>query len=100
LYLAVGGLAWLVSASSNRRGPAILIVFLILLASFLLNFLAQFWEVARNVSFLGILDYYRPLYILRDGRVPWSDIGVLLTVAASLWTAAGVVFSRRDVCTV
>ncbi|MEX0677985.1 MAG: ABC transporter permease subunit [Pirellulales bacterium] len=100
LYLAVGGLSWLVSAASSRRGGAIIVVFLILLASFLLNFLAQFWTVAQRIRFLGVLDYYRPLYILRDGTVPWRDLGILLSVAAVLWIAAGIVFSRRDVCTV
>jgi ABC-2 type transport system permease protein len=100
LYLAVGGLAWLVSAASNRRGPAMIVVFLILLASFLLNFLAQFWTVAQRIAFLGILDYYRPIYILRDGTVPWRDMGVLAGLAVVLWIAAGIVFNRRDVCTV
>jgi ABC-2 type transport system permease protein len=100
LYLAVGGLAWLVSASSNRRGAALIIVLLFLLASFLLNFLSQFWEVADRIAFLGILNYYRPMYMIRDGAVPWGDMGVLLAVAVTLWIAAGVVFSRRDVCTV
>ncbi len=100
LYLAVGGLSWLVSAMSNRRGPALIVVFVLLLASFLLNFLSQFWSVAERISFLGLLDYYRPIYVLRDGTVPWSDMGVLLGAGAVLWIAAGVVFSRRDVCTV
>ncbi len=100
LYLAVGGLSWLMSAASNRRGPALIVVLLFLLASFLLNFLAQFWSVADRIAFLGILDYYRPMYVLRDGTVPWRDMVVLLTTAVTLWIAAGVVFSRRDVCTV
>jgi hypothetical protein len=99
LYLAVGGLSWLASASSDRRGPAMAVVFVVLLASCLVNFLAQFSEFAERISFLGMLYYYRPLFILRDGHVPWRDVGVLLAVAAGLWTAAGVVFSRRDVCT-
>ncbi len=100
MYFAVGGLTWLVSASSNRRGVAITIVFLLLLASFLLNFLVPFWDVAERISFVGILDYYRPLYILRDGSVPWRDMGVLVGAGAFLWIAAGVVLSRRDICTV
>ena len=62
--------------------------------------LAQFWEPAEKVAFLGILDYYRPLFIMRDGVWPLRDMAVLLGAAAVLWTAAGVLFARRDVCTV
>jgi ABC-type transport system involved in multi-copper enzyme maturation permease subunit len=100
LYLAVGGLSWLFSAASNRRGQAMAAVFMLLLASFLLNFLAQFWDVAERLSFLGVMYYYRPLAILRDGSVPWADIGILLAIGGALWIAACVVFSKRDVCTV
>jgi hypothetical protein len=100
LYLAVGAFSWLVSALSNRRGIALTVVFVVLLTSFLLNFLAQFWDIADRVSFLSVLYYYRPLFVLRDGNVPWSDISILLATAAVLWTAAGVVFGRRDVCTI
>ena len=75
-------------------------MFAILLASFLLNFLGPFWSVAKRLSFLGLLDYYRPLIILRDGTVPWNNLAVLLSVACVLWIAAGVIFSRRDICTV
>jgi ABC-2 type transport system permease protein len=100
VYAAVGGLSWLVSAASNRRGVALTVVFVILLASFLLNFLAQFWELAERLAFLGLLHYYRPLFILRDGVIPWRDMGILVAVAAVLWTAAGITFSRRDISTV
>ncbi|HEV3137630.1 MAG TPA: ABC transporter permease subunit [Pirellulales bacterium] len=99
MYLAVGGLSWLVSAGSGRRGVAITVAFVLLLSSFLLNYLAQFWDVAKRFAFLGLLDYYRPLFILRDGIVPTRDMAVLLVAALVLWIAAGVVFNRRDVCT-
>ena len=100
LYMAVGGLAFLVSAVSNRRGRAIATVFGILLASFLLNFLAQFWSPARTVSFLSLLDYYQPLPLVRTGDLPVGDMVILLGFAAATWTAGGVWFARRDVCTV
>ena len=99
VYLAVGGLSWLASVFSDRRGLTILVVFVVLLSSLLLNFVAQFWDFAKHLSFLGILDYYRPLFILRDGKVPWGDMSVLLGLAIGLWIAAGIQFSRRDVCT-
>ena len=100
LYMAVGGLAFLVSAVSSRRGRAIATVFGILLASFLLNFLAQFWSPAQAVSFLSLLDYYQPLPLVRTGDLPVGDMVILVGFAATAWTAGGVWFARRDVCTV
>jgi len=51
IYIAVGGLSLMVSAYCDRRGRAIGIMFTVLLASFLLNFIAQFWEPAKAISF-------------------------------------------------
>jgi ABC-type transport system involved in multi-copper enzyme maturation permease subunit len=99
LYIAVGAGAWLFSALSDRRGRAIGIVFVIVVASFLLNYLAQFWEPARNLAPLGMLRYYRPLYILRDGSWPTRDLFILLSAGAILWTAAGLIFAQRDLST-
>ena len=96
----MGAFSWLVSACSNRRGVALTIVFVVLLTSFLLNFLAQFWDVADRVSFLSVMYYYRPLFILRDGTIPWGDIAVLLSVTVALWIGAGLGFGGRDVCTI
>ncbi len=106
LYLAVGGLAYLVSSMSNRRGRAIGIVFALLLASFLLNFLAQFWEPAKKIAFLSVLNYYQPLLVLRDAaggswpRFPVADMLTLAIAGCVLWTAGAVCFARRDICTV
>jgi ABC-type transport system involved in multi-copper enzyme maturation permease subunit len=101
LYLAVGGLACLVSAVSDRRGRAIAVVFAILLASFLLNFLAQFWRPAEIVSFLSLLSYHKPLVVMRgEGGWPLVDMAALFGFAAATWLAGGIWFARRDICTV
>lgn len=100
LYGAVGGLAWLVSSLSNRRGRAMTIVFLVLLALFLLNYLAQFWQPLEKFVFLSPLHYHRPVNVLGSGAWPWRDISVLTGAGAALWLAAGIVFARRDLCTV
>ena len=100
LCTVVGSFSLLVSALSDRRGPAITIVFAVVLGSFLLNYLGQFWSVAERVSFLSILSYYRPLVVLRDGHWPMKDMAILLTIAIILWSLAGAVFGRRDLCTV
>lgn len=100
LYLAVGGLAFLFSALSDRRGRAIGVVFAMLLASFLLNFLAQFQEWAKRISWLSMMEYYRPAIVIQSNEPPLSDIAVLLGIAALTWTAALAVFRGRSICTV
>lgn len=100
LYVAVGGLAWLVSAFSDRRGRALTVLFLLLLALFLLNYLAEVWQPLQKIVFLSPLHYHRPIYVLGNGFWPWKDIGVLLSAGAGLWLGAGFVFARRDLCTV
>jgi hypothetical protein len=99
LYVTVGAAAWLSSAMSDRRGRAIGVVFVLLLASFLLNYLAQFWKPAQRIEFLSLLRYYRPLLILRDGTWPLKDLAVLLGVAVAFWLAGGAILARRDLAT-
>jgi ABC-type transport system involved in multi-copper enzyme maturation permease subunit len=96
LYLSVGAAAWFISALSDRRGRAIGVVFVLVVASFLLNYLAQFWQPAKHLAPLGVLRYYRPLFILRDGTWPLWDTSVLLAAGATLWMAGGLLFARRD----
>jgi len=99
VYLAVGGLTCLVSSLSDRRGRAIALIFAIVLASFLLNFLAQFWEPAKHVVFLSVLDYYQPAVILRDGAVPLGDLMTLLAAGLIGWAAGMEITARRSICT-
>jgi hypothetical protein len=99
LYLAVGAASWLLSSLSDRRGRAIGVVFVLLLASFLLNYLAQFWEPAQRIQFLSLLRYYRPMFILRDGAWPLRDLSILLATALVLWVGGGIILSRRDLAT-
>jgi ABC-2 type transport system permease protein len=100
MYVAVGGIAFLISALSNRRGRAMAGVFGLVLATFLLNFLVQFWPQAEVMAPLGVLNYYRPAQILATGEVPLFDIAVLLAVGLTTWLAAMEVFARRSICTV
>lgn len=100
VYLAVGGITLLVSSPSDHRGRAVAIAFAIVLASFLLNFVAQFWELADQIAFLGVMEYYRPAQILQSGTFPASDVVVLLSVGATATMLGGEVVARRSICTV
>ncbi|MBL8818634.1 MAG: ABC transporter permease subunit [Planctomyces sp.] len=100
VYLVVGSFSFLVSSCCDRRGRAMGIVFAVLLLSFLLNFLAQFWDVAKLFRFLSVLEYYRPAVIIQSNTFPMQDIVILLSLAGLIWGAAGTVFRHRSLCTV
>ena len=99
MLIAVAGVATLISAVSSRQGRAVGVAFGILLCSFLLNWLAAFWEPAQRLAFVGILRYFRPFVILREGHLQTADVAVLLAVALITWSIGAVVFTRRDVHT-
>ncbi len=100
MYVAVGAIAFLVSTMSERRGRAMAVVFGLMLASFLLNFLAQFWPTAEILAPLSVLNYYRPAQILANGNFPMQDMLVLWGVAVVAWAASLEIFARRSICTV
>ena len=100
MYIAVATMTMLVSSLSDHRNRAIGVVFAILLLSFLLNFLAQFWKPARSWGRLSILEYYRPANIIQSGVFPWTNVGILLLIGLVCWTTAGIVLKRRSICTV
>jgi ABC-2 type transport system permease protein len=99
VYVAIGGIVLLVSALSDRRGRAVAVVFALVLASFLLNFLAQFWWLAKRVAFLSVMQYYQPAKILSSGVFPWHDAIVLLMVGTTAWVLGCEIFARRNICT-
>jgi ABC-type transport system involved in multi-copper enzyme maturation permease subunit len=100
VYVAVGGIAFCVSALSDRRGRALGLVFGLVLGSFLLNFLAYFWEPAQQIAFLSVMHYYQPADVLRSGQVPWADMFTLLAVGGAAWSCGSEIFARRSICTV
>jgi ABC-type transport system involved in multi-copper enzyme maturation permease subunit len=100
VYISVGGLAYFISAMSDHRGRAMAGVFAVVLASFLLSFVAQIWRPAERLAPLGILSYYKPAQILATGSGPWGDMALLVAVGAFFWLAACETFARRNICTV
>lgn len=96
VYLAVAGLALAVSALSRRRGRAIGVVFAVVLSSFFLSFLVQFWPSAEAISWVGLLHYYRPMEIMSQEIWPVGDILVLSGFGLVAWILGGLALARRD----
>lgn len=97
LLLAIAAATQCFSAFVPRRGLTIATLIGVLVGSFLVNFLEQIWEPARRVSFLGILNYFRPYLVVRDEAWPIRSLAVLLGSAALLWGVGLWKFCRRDV---
>lgn len=100
LYLVIAGMTALFSCLSDRRGRAVSSAFGVVLVLFLWNFLAEYWEPAKDAGVVNILSYYKPMPILSEGTFPTWDVLVLLSCALPLWVSAWLVFERRDICTV
>jgi hypothetical protein len=99
LYLAAGAATLVASSLSNRQVYATAAGFAVVAGSFLLNFLGPYWALADAVSFLGLMEYYRPALILRDGIFPLADVLTLTAVSAVLWAAGMEITARRDITT-
>lgn len=100
VYFVVFCISSLASSLSDRRGRAAGVIIGFVITTFVLNFLGTFSEPFRRVSFLSVLNYYRPLFILQNGLVPMRDILILLAVGSLSWVIATLVFVRRDIRTV
>lgn len=97
LYAAISGLALLASALASRRGRAVAGLLTLLIASLAIAFLRQFWSALDAVAGLGLLNYYRPLPIVRAGEWPVGDLLTLAGTGAAAWLAGLIAFLRRDI---
>ena len=99
VYLVVGATAFLASTASSQRGRAVAVALVFVLASYLLNFLAQTWPAAERIAFLSFMHYYVPARIFLSGDLSPTHLIVLTGAAAVLWILSLRVWSRRDVLT-
>jgi ABC-type transport system involved in multi-copper enzyme maturation permease subunit len=102
VYLLVGVIASAAAIWSDRRVRAVLFALVITVFSILINFLYTLdpaLEFTKRLRFLSFLEYYKPIQALMDNAVPWRNMGILGGLTLTLWVAAGVWLSRRDVTT-
>jgi ABC-2 type transport system permease protein len=105
LNLAVGALSSMIACLLNRRGQAIGIVVGVAFVSSVINFLVPFLdtgtvsELIKNVRFLSLLNYFRPVDIVRTGHWPFAEMAALITFSLVCWAIGLFAFSRKDVPT-
>lgn len=99
LLLAVGGVSSMVSCLFSRRGPAIATIVGMGLSSMVLNLLEPFIEQIQHIRFLGLLNYMRPVDIVRTGEWPVTHIAILASLGLICWAIGLVLFCRKDIQT-
>ena len=96
LYLAVGGTAFLFSALCNRRGQAATLVFIVILFSFMLNFIERLWPGIAALRFINLLHYFQPVNIITGRPILWDTL-YLATAGLICWTVGLFIFKRKDI---
>jgi putative exporter of polyketide antibiotics len=96
LGMCFAGLGLLVGARSRRWSTAFTIVVLVVISSYLLDFLAIGWRPMRAIVWISPFHYYPALSIVAGDAPSVRNIAILLT-AAAVFSAAGYwSFQRRD----
>ena len=87
-----------VAAVVRRKGLATGIAALVIIASFLLNFVggAAKDTIAETLSRLSFFRYIESADVMRDGLV-WGNMALLLALTTLLWIGSVWFFQRRDV---
>ena len=95
-FLAVGGVALLVSSLVRAGGRAIGWASAFLLISYALDYLAQVWSIAEPLGPLSIFHYLDPPAILGRGSIGIEDVIALGGLALATSLTALVLIQHRD----
>ncbi len=96
-FWAVGGVALLSSAAASEAGRAGGVSAAFTLASYVADYVAKLSPDWRWLKRYSLFAYWDPQGVVARGGVVWSDVAVLLGVAALTVLLGIVVFDRRDV---
>ncbi len=102
VYAVIGASGLLAGVTTDRRTRAVLFVVLMTVFSVLVNFLYTLdpsLAFTKHLRVFSILEYYKPVSMLRTATFPWKDAAVLGGAALSLWSLAAIRITRRDVTT-
>ncbi len=99
LMWAIGGISSLASSLIDRRGPAIGTVVAVVLVSAVLSFIEPFIEVVKRIRFISLLNYFRPVDVVRENQWPVVEMTVLFGIGLVGWLVGLMIFCRKDIPT-
>jgi ABC-type transport system involved in multi-copper enzyme maturation permease subunit len=88
LFLAIGGLALLGSATANSAGRVLGWGLAIFVLMYFVDYFAGIWNVLKPIEFLSLFDYYDPTTALVIGTVAAGDLLVLGLTGLAGYAAA------------
>lgn len=95
------GVTALFSAFDRSRWRTMCLAGAVLVVSILLDMVASIWKPGEWLGYLSFLSAFDPPGLILEHPGDWTELlrlnGVLLAVGLACYTAAGVVFSRRDI---
>ncbi len=97
LFAAIAGYSILLSAVMREPRRVAMAAAGLTLVFYLVHFAAGYNSVMEKIDWFSIFRYYDPMKAVRSGSVPVGDILFLLAFAAVFFSAALVVFQRRDI---
>jgi ABC-type transport system involved in multi-copper enzyme maturation permease subunit len=97
LGLAIMGYSYLFSALSSDGGRATLLSTALTVLFFFADFISGLFDVLEPLGRISIFHYHDPVAVAVEASFPVLGVGILLCFAAVTFTAALVIFQRRDI---
>ena len=99
INFAIASVACMFSCWMNRRTHSVGIIVGVAFVSVVLNFIDPFIESFQAIRYFGLLNYFRPVDIVRTGEWPIGSIVILLALGTICWLIGLIVYCRKDVPT-
>jgi ABC-2 type transport system permease protein len=97
LTLCWGGVTLAIASVSRRRSEAGALAGLLALASFFIDYVGRLWRPAESIAWLSPFRYFAPFDLVMGNPLPTRNLVVLGGIAVAGFTAAYILFARRDI---
>ena len=96
IALAWGGITLAIAAAARRRASASAIAGLLVVGTYVLDYVGRFWHAAAGVARLSPFHYYNPMQIIGGVPLRATDAAVMGAIALAGCLVAHGAYARRD----